>query len=74
MPVFFILYDAPGRRAYWLYTQAYFVAHPPRTSKAQSLTLKVPKKNVLKRGTIERMRKYKAARYQQVRQGPTHHE
>src|SRR5438552_3324887 len=60
MPVFFILYDAPGGRAYWVHTQAYFASRPSPKQRAQSLTIRLPKKNVLEGSTIEMMRQTKA--------------
>jgi hypothetical protein len=60
VPVFFILYDAVRRRAYWLYVQAYFATHPLRKADVQAVTLHIPKKNVLGKRTIKWMREKKA--------------
>jgi len=60
LPVYFILYDAPGRRAYWVHVQAYLAAHAPQRAEAQSFTVNLSKKNVLGKGTIEKMRQAKA--------------
>jgi hypothetical protein len=73
MPVYFVLYDAALRRAYWLYTQPYFASHPPRTSAAASLTIHVPKKNAFARRTIKIMRGRKANIVQQMQGGIQHH-
>lgn len=74
MPVFFILYNALRRRAYWLYTQAYFALHPHPRPQAQSLALHIPKKNVLGMRTIQRMREYKARILAQAQGGIHHHD
>jgi Domain of unknown function (DUF4365) len=47
MPVFLILYDAQGERAYWQYVQGYFESEPSRRPKegARSVTVRIPAAN-----------------------------
>jgi hypothetical protein len=65
-PVFLILYDAPRRRAYWLYLQAYFNSQPPPKPGAKTLTIHLPRRNVLRRSTMSLMRDKKAAVFKQT--------
>jgi hypothetical protein len=58
-PVFLILYDAIGKRAYWLHFQEFFRQHPPRRPNAKSFTVQIPRKNVLGKRTIQRMQDVK---------------
>ena len=46
-PVFLVLYDAPARRAYWLYVQHYFEHNPSRRPRPSAATVRmfVPKSN-----------------------------
>ncbi len=74
MPVFFILYDAVRRRAYWLYTQAYFRLHAPKNPEAVSLALHIPRKNLFGKRTIGKIRQYKERILQQIKRGIYHHD
>src|SRR5262245_44952967 len=69
MPVYFVLYDAPRRRAYWIHTQAYFASKPPVKSQAQSFVLRVPRKNVFRKSTMEKMRRCKAETIAEIQGG-----
>jgi hypothetical protein len=66
LPVLFILYHGAGKKAYWLYAQEYFHAHPPPRPQARSYTVHVPRKNVLGMRTIERLRRYKDIAHEQA--------
>jgi hypothetical protein len=48
MPVFLILYDAGGKKAYWQYVQGYFEGNPSNRPKggADSITVRIPAKNL----------------------------
>ena len=55
MPVFLILYDAQGDRAYWQYVQGYFEADPSRRPKkgARSVAVRIPVANVFDATTVD---------------------
>jgi hypothetical protein len=72
MPVFLILYDALRREGYWVYLQAYFQAHSFPQLGAKTLTVKIPKKNIVDGSTIRLMRDKKAAVLNQM--GGVRHE
>ena len=61
MPVILILFDASKRRAYWLYVQRYFAEAISRRPKAnaKSVRVRVPKRQVVSRTAIRKMRAYK---------------
>jgi hypothetical protein len=67
-PVFLILYEASRRRAYWLYLQPYFNTQALPDQDASSLTIHIPKKNVLRRDTISLMRSKKMSVLRQIGQ------
>ena len=58
MPVILIIYDALEEKACWLYMQRYLkdIALPPGHG---TLTLRLPKQNVLDGAAIETFRQYK---------------
>jgi hypothetical protein len=60
LPVFFILYDAVPKMAYWLYIQAYFEKHPNQYDlKQKYFTLQIPIANLFTEDTIRKFREYK---------------
>jgi hypothetical protein len=61
MPVILILFDASRRRAYWIYVQRFFGTHPPRNLSrgAGTVRIRIPKRQVVNRSAINRMRAYK---------------
>jgi hypothetical protein len=60
LPVFFILYDAVAKQAYWLYIQAYLEkSQVPDDLKQKQLTLQIPMTNLLTIDTIQKFREYK---------------
>jgi hypothetical protein len=61
MPVILILFDASRKRANWLYIQRYFardVSRGPREG-ARTIRVRVPKRQVVGRAAIRKMRAYK---------------
>jgi hypothetical protein len=74
-PVILVVYDAQADVAYWLYVQAHFrqpgVSGRKRTG--ATVTLHVPRENVLNVQAVRRFRDFKAAVRAQVR-GVTHGE
>jgi hypothetical protein len=61
MPVILILFDASRKRANWLYIQRYFardVSRRPREG-AKTVRVRVPKRQVVGRAAIRKMREYK---------------
>jgi Domain of unknown function (DUF4365) len=60
-PVFLILFDASRRRAFWLFIQRYFSEKPARrpTKSAKKVRIRVPKRQVVNRRAIARMRQIK---------------
>lgn len=61
MPVFLVIWDAPQETGYWLYMQAYLKhsqvsSLPPGQA---TLTVRLPRANVLDEAVIERFRQYK---------------
>jgi hypothetical protein len=64
MPVFLILYDAQGDRAYWQYVQGYFESDPSRRPKegAQSVTVRIPADNLFGDAAVD----YARARKQDI--------
>jgi hypothetical protein len=60
-PVFLILFDATRRRAYWLHLQHYFRSDSARQPKkgAQTVRVSVPKRQVISRRGVARMREIK---------------
>jgi hypothetical protein len=61
MPVVLILFDASGRRAYWLDVQRYFHEDATRRPKkgAKTVRVRIPKRQVLNRRAIATMRDLK---------------
>jgi hypothetical protein len=61
MPVILILFDASRRRAFWVYVQRYFAEDPSREPRqgAQTVRVRVPKRQVVSRRAIKIMRAYK---------------
>jgi hypothetical protein len=68
MPVILILFDASKRRAYWVYVQRYFAADPSRKPRqgAQTVRVRVPKRQVVSRRAIKMMRAYKQGALEQL--------
>jgi hypothetical protein len=68
LPVILILFDVSRRRAYWLYVQRYFAETPSRKPKedAKTVRVRVPKRQVLSRVAIRKMREYKQAIQEQA--------
>ena len=60
IPVYFILYDALERRAFWLHVQEHFASRPALTPGSKAITLYIPTHQVLDRGTIQEMRARKS--------------
>jgi hypothetical protein len=58
MPVFLILYDAQGDRAYWRYVQGYFESDPSRRPKegAQSVMVRIPADNLFGDAAVDYVR------------------
>jgi hypothetical protein len=63
LPVILILFDASRRRAYWLAIQQYFQGDPARRPKkgAKSVRIRVPKRQVVNRRAVAKMRELKWA-------------
>lgn len=74
-PVFLIVFDAPLRRAYWLYVQQYFEANPARRPKpgAASIRVRIPKANRVSRRWILYARRRKLAVRRQLAGVVRHH-
>jgi hypothetical protein len=72
-PVIFILFDATRRRAYWLGVQPYFQADQARHPKkaAKTVRLRVPKRQVVSRRAVARMRDLKRRLYEGEGGGPS---
>lgn len=66
-PGFLILYDAQTRRAYWQYVQAFFSDRTHTKPTTRSLQLHIPVVNVLRKSTIQMMRRKKAEVLEQTR-------
>jgi hypothetical protein len=60
-PVILIVYDAQADVAYWLYVQAYFERLPAhrRELRGQTVTLYIPRTNVLDPQAVRRFRQFK---------------
>lgn len=60
-PVFLIVFDVVSRTAYWLYIQKYFADDPARgpRPKAATVSVRLPRKQVLDSTTIDYMRTQK---------------
>jgi hypothetical protein len=63
MPVILVLFDASRRRAYWVYVQRYFAEEPSRRPKqsAKTVRVRIPKRQVVSRTAVRKMRAYKRA-------------
>jgi hypothetical protein len=76
MPLILILYDAVAEIAYWLYIQAYFTRQlgfdVARTGK--TVTVHVPKSNVVDQAAIRRFAEFKADVARQTKGAVHHHE
>jgi hypothetical protein len=74
LPVFFILYDAAQKTAYWLYIQAYFAKHQAQINLTQqSITLYFSITDKLTETTVKQFRQYKNAILKQLQGRVTHH-
>jgi len=64
------VYDAGADRAYWLYVQAYFRQRGSRVRKgiSSTITLSIPRKNVLGVEAVKRFCDFKAAVQAQLRE------
>jgi hypothetical protein len=64
-PVILILFDASRRRAYWLWIQNYFGEDEARQPKkgAKTVRVRVPRRQVVNRRAIARMRDFKRTVY-----------
>jgi hypothetical protein len=71
LPVCLVLFDATRRRAYWLAVQQYFKADLARQPKkgAKSVRIRVPKRQVVNRRAITKMRELKRAMIRQEKVG-----
>ena len=68
LPVILILFDASRRRAYWISFQSHFreeAARPPRKG-AKTVRVRVPKRQIVNRRAIARMRSLKEPTYLRV--------
>ncbi|MBX9622956.1 MAG: DUF4365 domain-containing protein [Gemmataceae bacterium] len=68
MPVFLVVYDAPGRVGYWLYIQNYFAAdqaHRPKPGR-RTVRVTIPRTNVVDESFIRYARDRKADVYAQA--------
>ncbi len=74
MPVILILYDAAANNAYWHYVQGYFAANPPTRPQAtaDSVTVRIPAKNLFDKKTVDYCRTKKQAVLKQI-QGVINH-
>jgi hypothetical protein len=61
MPVILVLYGAIRRRAHWLYVQQYFAEDASRRPRrgAKTVRVRVPKRQLLSRAAVRKMRAYK---------------
>lgn len=68
MPMILVLYDAQADVAYWLYTQAHFGKQfgPDLSRVGESVTVAIPRSNVLDRAAMRRFAGYKRALLAQV--------
>jgi hypothetical protein len=68
MPVILVLFAATRRRAYWLYVQRYFAEDASRVPKrgAKTVRVRVPKRQIVKRVAIRKMRTYKQSIVEQL--------
>jgi hypothetical protein len=75
MPVIFVVYDAPGDKAYWVYIQAYFKKQPgfDPTRGTRSVTLRISKSDCLDQSAVVKFASYKDAILAQQK-GLVHHE
>ncbi len=75
MPVILVVYDAQADVAYWLYVQAHFTGQRPkgRAKRGQTVTLHLPRANVLDEAAVRRIAGYKAAVLAQMK-GVRHHD
>jgi hypothetical protein len=60
-PVFLVLFDATRRKAYWLHVQAYFRTDARRRPKrgAKTVRVRVPRRQVISRRAVAKMRELK---------------
>lgn len=74
MPVILVVYDAQVDEAYWLYVQAYFESEPEFDlgSAGETVTVHLPKANVLHQQSIRTMARYRDDVLRQV-QGVIRH-
>jgi hypothetical protein len=74
MPVILVVYDAPADIAYWLYVQAHFARRRlrQRAKRGSTVTVHVPRANVLDVVAVRCIAGYKAAVLAQMK-GITHH-
>jgi hypothetical protein len=61
LPVFFILFDAGRRKAFWIHVQRYFRQDPSLQPKpaAKTVRIRVPKRQVVGHRGVARMRRVK---------------
>jgi hypothetical protein len=74
MPVFLILFDSQKRRGWWVYVQAYFNLHPVKVTNAKSISVRFPRKNLVRTSTIQMMKKRKTSVVTQMEGKVEHHE
>ena len=74
MPFIVVLYDARTNVGYWLYLQAYFEARPDfdLARATRTVTVPIPRSNVLNRAAMRRFARYKKAVLAQLG-GRVHH-
>ena len=76
MPVFLVVWDARQEVGYWLYMQAHLKrikAYPLLPGQA-TLTVRLPKANVLDEASIERLRQYKNRIQREMEKLVDHHD
>ena len=76
MPVFLVVWDARQEAGYWLYMQAHLTrmrAHPLLPGQA-TLTVRLPKTNILDEASIERFRQYKNGIQRELEKVVDHHD
>jgi hypothetical protein len=73
MPVILILFDATRRKAYWLAVQRYFQEEPVRQPRkgGKSVRVRVPRRQIVNRRAIRRLRELKAEMVRAKLGGPS---
>lgn len=76
MPVFLVVWDAPQEVGYWLYMQAYLKRFQvfPLSRGQTTLTVRLPRANILDETTIERFRQHKNEIQRELEELVNHHD